>query len=349
MKTAKKIVIVVIVCLLAMEVMLRISGVFKTSSEKQGKGYISNYGEIKPTWYKNHKAYDSFVPPSADFKYPYLTNKFGLREKDHSTYRPDSVYRILITGNSYVEGSGAPYDSTWPRLLEDALRSRKINAEVIDAGLAGNDILFDYVYYRDKLNDYYHPDLVIGTMNSSDYVYYTFRGGMERFYPDSTTHYLPIPWYDNLFRYSHLFRAILAISQFPIEGTMVSRSNYEHTVEQATEVFGTEINNYRNEATKNNARFVCIFYPKIQDMRYDWFLKISIQNFNRLSQILQKDSIEHFSLFNSFTAKFSGIPEKEYSYPNNGHYRPAGYLVMAGLTADSLIASGVIDSTAFKK
>jgi hypothetical protein len=342
MKATKKVTLVVVACLTTVEIILRISGVFRTAEERRGKPYASSYGEVRNSWYKNHKAYYTFTPPVTDFHYPFSTNQFGLREKDYGAYPSDSVYRILITGNSYIEGMGAPYDSTWPRLLEGELRSRNLNVEVIDAGLSGNDILYDYVYYRDSLNADYHPDLVIGTMNSSDYVYYTFRGGMERFHKDGTVHYLPAPWYDFLFHYSHFFRGILALGRFPVEGAYVSKNNYRLLTKKATSEFGKEIKNYHQQALKNNAKFVCIFYPKIQDLRHDFFIKNSLDNFSQLSKILDSAGVSHFSLFKSFSSVVAGRPEGDYSYHDNGHYKPEGYLMMARLTADSLIASGVI-------
>lgn len=334
--------VVIMVCIVAIELLLRLSGVFRTSEEKRGKPYNSSYGEVRPTWYSNHKAYDTLTPPTTDFHYIYYTNKYGLREKDYSTYKSDSAYRILITGNSYIEGSGAPYDSTWPRLLEKELRNRNLNVEVIDAGLAGNDILFDYVYYRDKLNAYYHPDLVIATMNSSDYLYYAFRGGMERFHADGTVHYLPVPHYDFLFQYSHLFRGLLALSGFPVKEAYLSKRQFQLLCEQATLTFAKEIKNYKHEVDRNNSKFVCIFYPKMSDVRFGFFFKNSLHNFDELTGLLEADSIAHFSLFTPFVSQVAAQPKNHYSYPNDGHYTPKGYQLLARLTADSLIASGAI-------
>ncbi len=341
MERAKRIFITVIICLIAIELLLRLSGVFKTSSEKSGMGYVSSYGEVHPTWYNTHKPYDTLIPPTTDFHYQFCTNKLGLRDKDYPTNKSDSVYRILITGNSYVEGVGAPYDSTWPRLLEKELLSRNMRVEVIDAGISSNDIMYDYVFYRDKLRSY-HPDLVIGTMNNSDYIYYAFRGGMERFHKDGTVHYLPIPRYDFLSHYSHLFRAILAIYQ-PLEGAYLSKSNYRAVANRATADFARVIKTYNDTVTKDGAKFILMVYPKKNDIGLSsFFIRNSSNNFSALSKLLSNDGIANFNIIAPMKNKLESQKKENFTYQHDGHFKPSGYLILAKLACDSLIASQII-------
>ena len=341
METAKRILITIVICLVAIELLLRLSGVFKTSSEKSGMGYVSSYGEVHPTWYNNHKPYDTLVPPATDFHYQFCTNKLGIRDKDYSEDKPDSVFRILITGNSYVEGVGAPYDSTWPRLIEKELLSRNMRVEVIDAGIASNDIMYDYVFYRDKLRSL-HANLVIATMNNSDYIYYAFRGGMERFNKDGTVHYLPIPRYDFLYHYSHLFRAILAIYQ-PLEGAYLSKNTYSAVANRATTDFAQVIKTFSDTVTKDGSGFVLIVYPKSNDIGLSsFFARNSTNNFNNLASLLSKDNISNFNIITPMKNALGSQRKENFTYQHDWHFKPSGYLIMAKLTTDSLLALPLI-------
>jgi hypothetical protein len=222
------------------------------------------------------------------------------------------------------------------------LLSRNINAEVIDAGVPGSDIMFDYVFYRDILCSY-HPNLVIATMNYSDYIYYAFRGGMERFHADGTVHYLPIPWYDFLYHYSHLARAILAVFRLPLEGAYLSRSNYKIVASRATINFAGVIKNFSDTATRSKAKFTLVIYPKPNEIVLNSFFTRNIaDNFAALSGLLDKNKIANFDITPAVKTSLKDRPKPEYTYPHDGHYKPAGYLLMAKLTVDSLIASGII-------
>jgi len=342
MKKVRQVLIVVVICLFAMEILLRLSGAFKTASEKTGRGYMSSYGEVHTTWYNTHKPNDTLIPPATDFQYQFSTNSIGIRDRDYDYNNTDSVYRILVTGNSYVEGVGAPYDSTWPRLIEKDLHSRNMKVEVIDAGIAGNDIMYDYVLYRDKLSKY-HPNLVIATMNNSDYVYYTFRGGMDRFHEDGMVHYLAIPWYDFFYHYSHLFRALLAVSQLPIEGAYLSKNGYKTIASQATISFAGVLDKYSKLAAKNDAKFALVIFPKASEIDLNDFLsRNSRNNFEQLSRLLAKDNIPNFNIIGSMKNKLGRKEKVDFTYAHDGHYKPFGYSVMAQLTVDSLIRSGII-------
>ena len=341
MKKVRQVLIVVVICLFAMEILLRLSGAFKTASEKMGMGYVSSYGEVHSSWYNTHKPDDTLVPPASDFHYQFCTNNIGIRDKNYDYEKSDSIYRILVTGNSYVEGVGAPYDSTWPRLIEKELLARNLKVEVIDAGISGSDVMFDYAFYRDKLHAY-HPDLVIATMNNSDYIYYAFRGGMERFHKDGTVHYLPIPRSDFFFHYSHLVRAILAIYQ-PLEGAYLSKNNYKSVANRATADFAKVIKAYHEEAAKNGAKFIFVVYPKKNDIGLSsFFIKNSLNNYAALSKILDDDSIANFNIIPAMKSKLEGQKKQDFTYPHDGHFRPNGYSIMAQLTVDSLITSGII-------
>jgi len=70
------------------------------------------------------------------------------------------VLRILILGDSFTHGNDVPFLNTWGHYLEDDLKKRNINAEVLNFGVGGYGM--DQAYLRWKKQGYmYKPSIVI--------------------------------------------------------------------------------------------------------------------------------------------------------------------------------------------
>ena len=65
-------------------------------------------------------------------------NKLGYRGKDFSIKKSVGVTRIVCLGGSQVLDGAQAEGHDWSSLLETKLRNKGINAEVINAGVAGN-------------------------------------------------------------------------------------------------------------------------------------------------------------------------------------------------------------------
>ncbi len=213
----------VFLVLILVEIALRYSALFYTYPEVTGKPYTSYYNQELPTWYPFWTPNSSFEFDNRDFKYPYKINSLGFRGEEIQTDVPDSVNHIIVLGDSFAEGAGAPADSSWPELLQIFLDSAGILNEVTNAGISGSDPFFEYVFYRDKLKSV-HPDYLIVSINSTDIQDYILRGGFERFHDDSSTHYRKGPWYEFLYINSHLVRAF-SLTSFSIKTVVFSLTN----------------------------------------------------------------------------------------------------------------------------
>jgi lysophospholipase L1-like esterase len=338
----KVLIIFVSVCLLA-EIYYRLTGQFKVYFEKVGKSYVSGYGVKSNTWYLTLRPNDTLRSYNSDIHYPYYSNAWGLREKQ-IPQKSDSVIRILVTGDSFAEGFGAPYDSTWPRLLETYLRLKNQPVEVIDAGLSGSDIFFDYVRYRDifyKLK----PDIIIASMNSSDFPDYAFRGGMERFRADSTTQGRPAPWIETPFRYSHFFRAIgTRLNNYPFDGLFLNRRAYMDSCKATLAPFQQVYRKFNEAAISNHAQFITVFHvtpSEIESPDYD-VNKTALAQLHDIGTVLQKDGIPNIPIIEGLAKKLSKEPWQKYTYPNDKHFTGYGYAVMAQMLADSIVADKIL-------
>lgn len=345
---AKKIiiqtVIVIVSVIILAEVCLRIAGNFSVYSEVNGRGYISEYGKIERSWYHTRVPDTVFIPESIDFNYEYAVNSTGIREKEISKSKPDSVIRILVTGDSFAEGTGAPYDSTWPRLLEKELRARHINAEVINAGVSGSDLLYALALYRDKLYTY-EPDVVIASLNTSDFTDYLVRGGTSRFHTDGTTHFNSPPWYEKYYKQSHFLRAMFyLVAGYRTPGLFISNSVYLDSVQGMAKIFSNAFSSYKNTAQTHHAGFAAVLHIMFMELKNPGhpLLKANIEGLEKIDTLLSQSDIPCFNISEQLLHKYADSNPSSYSYAHDYHFKPTGYAFMAKVIADSIIKSGIV-------
>jgi len=309
-----------------------------------GQPFYSEYGQVKKGWFHTRQPNDTFIPPGVDFHYQYITNSLGFRDKNYDTAKSPPTFRILVSGDSFAEGEGTPYDSTWPRILEKYLIQNGVHAEVIDAGVAGSDILYDFVHYREKLKEL-HPDLIIASLNSSDYNDYQVRGGMERFHADGTTHLKAPPWYMFFYKHSRFVRALFhKICGFQNTGTFISYKDYDRLSDSTNVVFAGIFDQYKKEAGKNNAGFVAVIHTTPTEIKFPQIdiIKTNTRSLNNLAIMLSADGIRCFNISTPMFNKFSPMTIDEISYPHDFHYTPIAYTYMGKIIADSLLVNGIV-------
>ncbi len=75
-----------------------------------------------------------------EYEYEFVTNSLGLRNAEISRDKPEGTTRILLAGDSFVEGIGVNEDSTISSLIQEEL-SGSAHLEVINGGLQGTGVL----------------------------------------------------------------------------------------------------------------------------------------------------------------------------------------------------------------
>ncbi len=326
------------------EIFLRVTGNYQVFSEMNGQPFYSEYGQIRHGWFHTRQPNDTFVPAGIDFHYQYITNRWGFRDKNYDTVKSPKVFRILVSGDSFAEGEGTPYDSTWPRTLEKYLNEKGIHAEVIDAGVAGSDILYDYVHYRELLKQL-HPDLIIASLNASDYNDCLVRGGMERFQSDGNTHLKPEPWYMFFYVHSRFVRALFhKIGGFQNTGLFVSYKDYVKSIDTSNTLFTEVFDRYKQEAKNNNAGFVAVIHTIPTEIKFAEtdLSKTNTRGLNNLAAMLTQKGIKCFNLSGPLFKQFSPMPMQQLSYPHDLHFTPKAYTYMGRIIADSLLVNGVV-------
>lgn len=198
--------------LLLAEVALRVSGHYKNYGERNSGVFIDYFKHPYPgplcAWTPNIARKQE----NGEFDYELRTNSLGIRDVEHSVTKPKGTKRLLVLGDSFTEGMGAPFDSTWhQRLLWYMQKDTSLGPwEVIVGGVSGSDPFYAYEMLRRELM-LYQPDLLLVVYNYTEVMDYKARGGMERFVNDSTTQLRP-PKSRALnfaYKWSHLVRLVV--------------------------------------------------------------------------------------------------------------------------------------------
>lgn len=99
---------------------------------------------------------------SEDYDVTVATNSAGFHDVEHALAKSHGVYRILVLGDSYIEGLQVPIEQNFVRQLErmvgDWITEKQV--EVINLGVSGSG---PAQYYRilEKKGLIYRPDLVL--------------------------------------------------------------------------------------------------------------------------------------------------------------------------------------------
>lgn len=302
------------------EIGLRVVGTFKNYGERNYGAFIDYTKPSFPgplaTW-----APDSvYQNKTMEFNYEVVTNSLGLRDVEHNTYKPDSVKRIALLGDSFTEGVGTPFDSTWGNLLIDKLHSDSCGTwEAIQGSAAGSDPFYAYEMYRRHLYEY-RPDVLLATYNHTDLYDYMAHGGLERFVNDSVTQWRPVPQTLHMaYKWSHLVRLV-------VKGIMGWNDFYQSPAEQqqlmdaSTSAYADLFEKLNTLAQKDNAQLVVIIQPMSYDCEHGKQQELTI----KLQQELEKRGIATLDLFEVLTAEMKQNCT-EYFWEIDGHMNSNGY------------------------
>lgn len=115
-----------------------------------------------------HRRYGWFNTPASggfvrtsEFTVRVDFNSRGLREREIPYENPTGARRVLVLGDSFVQGSEVPVDATFTRQVESLLNQRSDRAtQVINAGVAGFGTGQEYLFLKHDVGQY-KPDLVV--------------------------------------------------------------------------------------------------------------------------------------------------------------------------------------------
>lgn len=320
--------VAVAISLCIAEILLRITGTGTTFTEKREGVFINPAARLQTTWYAVWPPHFHLQFNTSEFNYSRVTNAEGLSDTEWSIQKAPNEIRIMTLGDSYTEGEGCSYDSTYPKLLEGLLQKEFSGAtiHVMNAGHCGSDPWFEYKKFTDRLLKY-KPDIVLYTNGSNDLAFdHLYLGGMERFMPDSTIkNQLPNPSWLRCYQWSYVCRAVATAAGF--DETLLSSKHRQNDLPKAVQDSRLVSRSFSSLAVKNN--FSCLQIIRVDrgDIYDGYPFAIAqltagndrLPNYNDVNLLPYYIDSIHISPKNM----------QQYYWPVNGHHTPKGYAIMA--------------------
>jgi hypothetical protein len=321
------------ITVLAAEVATRLTGVLETYSEKNFGVYRSVPGSTKPSWFLIRLPSATVRHGAAEFDFPIVTNREGLRDVDHALEKPAGVTRVVALGDSYSEGIGVDFEHSWPQLLQQSLRARGAPIELLQAGVSGSDPFFEHQLLEHRLLRY-APDLVLFLINNTDTCDTIWWGGSERFRADGTTHARPSPWFEPLYRASHLARFFV---HGRYDWRMVRRSEAERVDEQARASLVDLFARSRALGQRHGFEVWVGVHPTPDEVA------AAKEPFPpSFFRDLAARGVGAANLSPGMREALGVLALHEYSWPIDRHYNARGYAVLAELVERELVEGGLL-------
>ena len=330
-RASKKIVFTHFLCFLGLfftEVILIITGINKTPTEKIYGFYSDGYIDSKQRYYWIDKPHSTKVLQTEEFYFERKMNSLGYSDYEWEEEKDSNEYRILCLGDSFTEGDGAHVDSSYVahlrRLLVDRYPNRNIS--VLNAGKCGSDPFFNFKNYEDILYKY-TPNLIIQTLSSSDLFSDIFmRGGMSRFGENYTLNMASTPQIRKfIFAISYTSRVLFKLFGFN-ENLIKSTSFFQHKDKYLKITFSL-IKKFRNESLKNDNHFLLVILPEKKEV-LDNYPPV----FTELLEKIKKEHIDFIDLREYYQHYFGAQVNTEidqYYWKQDAHHNAIGYELMA--------------------
>jgi lysophospholipase L1-like esterase len=105
------------------------------------------YAPDPPRRYRLQPGFQGTITNRVEYDTPVSINREGLRGPEIEPRQP-GTFRILALGDSFTFGVGASQEETYPAQLQEILRSRGTDAQVLNAGAPGFGVPDAVAWYR---------------------------------------------------------------------------------------------------------------------------------------------------------------------------------------------------------
>lgn len=295
-------------------------------NEVGGWGYnLSGYGDLLP----NQNFIASDIP-----KLPYqlITNSVGLRT-DHeiSIEKPSQTQRILAVGDSLTFGPYVNNYQTYPDQLENYLKQKNYQVEVLNAGISGYTLQDELSYLNEK-GLKLKPDIIILGIYENDVADY-LPSTRKIFARDlQKENALKLSWFPQLLQQS----TILSYSKKIIWQRQIQQIKQESKNERENignnvllQRYLDDLNKLLDTINKNNVPVVFLFFPS--------FKQLNSSNYFPQSAIEEKISSRYLIIDLKKTFENYDSLADLYLLPVNRHLSVIGNDLVAKTVGQELI------------
>ena len=301
-----------------------------TYSEKRGEGYYSIYKSpsrdyIQFKLLSNRKNFHTLEFDSgevrnyecSDYHFPDENcNALGLRGRLPAKNKKV----VLFLGDSFTEGVGAPADSSIPFLVNKHITAADSNAAVLNGGVAGNDMFFDWKMLQ-KLSPRYPIKQVVFISNTTDIGDVLVRGGNERFCPNGNLSYNAAPWWEPIYSVSFVFRLIMH-NALKLNYLLLTPEQEQIQKQDAANKMALLL---KNEilpwAKSRNIPVLVVLIPMYPD------IGTTNGDYSRLYNALK--SVPGLQLLDCMPAIETQANVHDLYWPMDGHFKPVGYNIIS--------------------
>lgn len=316
----------VIFTLSVIEVVLMITGTNKTYFEKQMGYYYSHYHT------QHEKRYHIWtINPHCiekkEFVYCRPTNKEGVGDSNWVTTGTPGVKRIMAIGDSFTEGDGAPYDSTYPAFLKQNLQRLGDSIYMMNAGVCGSDPFYNYIHFKERLLAY-KPDIVIQMFSSADIeTDFIARGGLERFKRDQVKYRNP-PKTELLYAISYTSRFFYNAAGY--DEFFLTPALVKQMLPEMDSSFIALFKEYKKLCSENGIKLVIVLRPDLREIDNNHY---TYNHTNILTALKADKDITVIDLLERYQNHIhaNGTKANEYYWKMDGHHNAKGYQMLAGV------------------
>jgi hypothetical protein len=315
-----------------LELTLIFTGVNKNYVEKRNGYYQSPYNQNMGNYYNKNEANKEYKLKSSEFEFARFSNSLGYSDKEWALEKPENKKRVLAIGDSFTEGDGSPYDSTYPYLLNILLDTNYF--EVLNAGICGSDPLFGYKNFTDILLSF-NPDVVLQTVSSDDLFFdIPLRGGFERFKKDKKLKLKKGPSWEIIAATSYFYRWVLEIFGFDVNKPYLGNKN--NNVDNLNALLTDLVIKYDSVANENKVKVVWIIKPLKHEFKDNKYVFNYSEFKNTTSNFTNTEIIDLLPFYHQYSID-SNKPYSHYYWEIDGHHNAKGYYMMAGILKNEIL------------
>jgi lysophospholipase L1-like esterase len=316
--------------LIILEIGLLVLGINNTYSEERTGAYQSPFELNSQNYYHVYQPYDTIASSSPEFSFVSNYNALGYLGKDWSLNKRKPS-RIIVFGDSFTEGDGAPQDSCYPAKLAEMLKD---SFEVLNAGVRGSDPVFGFKNLEDRLLKY-KPDIVIQAVSENDVLFdFCIRGGFERFQKDGTLKFNSPPFWEPLYALSFSVRIFFHLLDLNLSQPCGNSQNVS-LVWKRNRILNEVFHRYELLGKRHHFKTYVLFYPTKFEVKKDkWFFDFSPSK-KYISNLTTVDYIDVFPCYRHKMKQLNKDPMSFY-WKIDGHHNASGYALMAECVAEAI-------------
>jgi hypothetical protein len=322
------------------ESILRQLGYYMTYPEQVSEEYKSQYSTEQQK-IPSHPRNLSWIDENSEFSIRIQTNSYGFREREIPKDKDSSEFRIVVYGDSFIEGVGATQDSTLTRLMEYGL-SGTLNDTMIKVysfGIAGSDPFYSFYFLNQYVTEV-KPDLVLMAFNITDFDDYVIRGGLERFNENGEVKFSSPISYEWVYEYSFLFR-FFAHQIMGMDYTFNMPDEKLAKYKNGVAAYVNLISKVDEMGDNLGFNAVPLFYPIATDVQVSFLSDFDggywVQEMDVIIDSLKTSGMDYINIYDCVMTSFktSNQLDKAY-YPLDRHYNTTGYNILSDCSMNQL-------------